>query len=163
MTGPENLVDEMNEALLRSTGPQEEKDDTPPELKRNSKDFLISKIIECADKHQITLDLSNTKLRRMTKTQLNKLLAETIEKGMQQQMAEQVGVSRGATEKLIALGALRMIHNLCATGFEKVWNNVGSKYGTMWRALPRQSVFFCRVASSVFRSPPTKIHFWHKF
>ena len=129
MTGPENLVDEMNEALLRSTGPQEEKDDTPPELKRNSKDFLISKIIECADKHQITLDLSNTKLRRMTKTQLSRLLASTIERAQQSQMAAQVGVDRGASERLIALGALRMIHNLCANATEQGLNSVLPSYG----------------------------------
>ena len=65
----------------------------------------------------------------MTKTQLNKLLADTVEKGIKNQMADQVGVSRGATEKLIALGALRMIHNLCANATEQGLNAFLPSYG----------------------------------
>ena len=121
-----DLIEAMNNDLLASTGPQEAKD---PEPKRNSKDDIIAKIIKTAEAHNVTLDFSNTKLRRMTKPQLNKLLAETIEKGMRDQMADQVGVSRGATEKLIALGALRMIHNLCANATEQGLNAFLPSYG----------------------------------
>ena len=128
MTGPENIIDSLNDELLASTGPQDE-EEKRAEPKRNSKDDIISKIIATADKYQINLDLSNTKLRRMTKTQLNKLLASTIEKGMQSQMAAQVGVDRGASERLIALGALRMVHNLCATATEQGLNSVLPPYG----------------------------------
>ena len=88
MLPPDNIVDALNNELLQATGEQvAEKTDEP---KRNSKDDIIAKVIKCAEESNITLDYSNTKLRRMTKTQLNKLLASTIEKGMQQQMAEQV-------------------------------------------------------------------------
>ena len=128
MTGPdENLIATLNEELLQSTGPPT--DEKPVEPKRNSKDDIITKIIKCAEDNHITVEHSNTKLRRMTKQQLNKLLAETIEKGMQNQMAEQVGVQRGASEKLIALGALRMVHNLCANAAEQGLNIVLPKYG----------------------------------
>ena len=128
MTGPdENLIAVLNDELLQSTtDPVENKSAEP---KRNSKDDIITKIIKCAEGSHVTVDHSNTKLRRMTKTQLNKLLAETVEKGMQNQMAEQVGVQRGASEKLIALGALRMVHNLCANAAEQGLNLMLPKYG----------------------------------
>ena len=123
----ESIIQHLNDELIGAVGePPCEKTDS---AKRNSKDDIIQKVIKCAEEHHITLDYSNTKLRRMTKTQLNKLLAETIEKGMQQQMAEQVGVSRGATEKVIALGALRMIHNLCANATEQGLNAFLPNYG----------------------------------
>ena len=127
MTGPENLIDQLNDELLASTGPPAE--DKPSEPKRNSKDDIIQKIISTAENHNVTLEMSNTKLRRMTKTQLNKLLASTIEKGMQSQMAAQVGVGKNASEKLIALGALRMIHNLCANATEQGLNAFLPSYG----------------------------------
>ena len=131
MVGPdENLISTLNDELLESAGdPVESKS---AEVKRNSKDDIITKIIKCAEDNHVTVDHSNTKLRRMTKQQLNKLLADTIEKSMQNQMAEQVGVaqsSRGASEKLIALGALRMVHNLCANAAEQGLNAVLPKYG----------------------------------
>ena len=123
----DNIVDALNNELLEATGEQvAEKTDEP---KRNSKDDIIAKVIKCAEESNITLDYSNTKLRRMTKTQLNKLLASTMEKGFQQQMAEQVGVKRNASEKLIALGALRMIHNLCANATEQGLNTFLPSYG----------------------------------
>jgi len=126
MVPPDNIIDALNDQLLQATGEPQEKSDEP---KRNSKDDIITKIIKCAEENNVTLDYSNTKLRRMTKTQLNKLLAGTIEKGMQQNMAEQVGVKRGASEKLIALGALRMIHNLCANATEQGLNSFLPSYG----------------------------------
>ena len=123
----ENIIAHLNDELLGATG--EKASEKAPDAKRNSKDDIIQKVIKCSEEHHITLDYSNTKLRRMTKPQLNKLLAETIEKGMQQQMAEQVGVSRNATEKVIALGALRMIHNLCANATEQGLNTFLPSYG----------------------------------
>ena len=123
----ESIIDALNDELINAAG--EAPSEKSQEAKRNSKDDIIQKVIKCAEESQITLDYSNTKLRRMTKTQLNKLLAETVEKGMQQQMAEQVGVSRNATEKVIALGALRMIHNLCANATEQGLNTFLPSYG----------------------------------
>ena len=127
MTGPENIIEQLNDELLASTGPPPEEKSADP--KRNSKDDIIAKIISVADQHNISLEMSNTKLRRMTKTQLNKLLADTISKAQQAEMAAQVGVDRGASEKLIALGALRMIHNLCANATEQGLNAFLPEYG----------------------------------
>ena len=48
---------------------------------------------------------------------------------MQSQMAQSVGVSKNATEKVIALGALRMIHNMLANATEQGLNAVLPAYG----------------------------------
>jgi hypothetical protein len=99
MIGPDNIIDSLNEELLKCTGEQEEKKDEKV-AKRNSKQDIINKCIKVAEDTGIPLQYSDTKLNRMTKQELNKLLAANIEAGMQQQMAEQVGVQKNASEKL---------------------------------------------------------------
>ena len=97
--------------------------------KRNSKDDLISKIINiCAD-NDLVLGVSNTKLRRMTKDQLCKILAEKIELGVRGQMAAQVGAKANASDAVIALGALKMMHNIAANTAEKGLNMILPQYG----------------------------------
>ena len=117
--------EKLNDALLVET---KEKDE-PEEPKRNSKDDIVGKIINvCAD-NELELEHSNSKLKRMTKQQLCKILAEKIEDGVRSQMAKQVGAKAGATDGVIALGALKMIHNLLATSAEKGLNIVLPAYG----------------------------------
>ena len=117
----------LNDELLKATSEDEKKQDKPK--KRNSKEELIDKIIEVAEHNKITLHLSDTKLKRMTKQQLNELLAETVETAMRNEMARQVGAKPGATDSVIALGALRMVHDICAKGTEKVFNIFLPEYG----------------------------------
>ena len=119
----EHNVDLNNELLE----PLEE--DLPQEPKRNSKEDLVSKIINvCAD-NDLELEHSNSKLKRMTKTQLAKILAEKIEYGVKSQMAKQVGAGPNAPDGVIALGALKMIHNILAQTTEKGLNAVLPAYG----------------------------------
>ena len=66
---------QLNDALLSA----EAEDDEQKEPKRNTKDSLISKIVKLHEEQEVPLMYSNTKLRRMTKEQLCKLLAEKIE------------------------------------------------------------------------------------
>ncbi len=96
--------------------------------KRNSKDELIHKIVELAKNNEIKLP-SDTKLRRLTKQQLNELLASTVEQVMRDEMCRQVKCKPGAADSVIALGALRMIHDLCARGTEKCANIFLPPYG----------------------------------
>lgn len=97
--------------------------------KRNSKDDLIMKIINiCADS-QLELEHSNSKLRRMTKDQLCKILAQKIELGVKGQMASQVGAKPNAPDSVIALGALKMMHNILVNTAERGLNMVLPKYG----------------------------------
>ena len=124
----EDIISALNDELLGAVGGEKDIKEQK-EAKRNSKDDIIQKIVSCAEENNITIEYSNTKLRRMTKTQLNKLLADTVEKSMQSQMAQSVGVSRNATEKCIALGALRMIHNLLANATEQGLNAFLPTYG----------------------------------
>ena len=112
----------LNDALL---DPPEEK----VEVKRNSKDDLVAKIIKCCEDGDLELPYSDSKLKRMTKTQLLKLLAECIEEKLRNDMAEQVGAKKGSGDRVIALGALKMIHGIAANGTEKALNIFLPKYG----------------------------------
>jgi hypothetical protein len=143
MIPPDNIIEALNEDLLAATGeiaPVEEK-----QVKRNTKQDIINKILKVCEETNVALEHSDTKLNRMTKQQLNQLLAQHIEKGMQQQMAEQVGCERNATEKVIALGALRMIHNLAANATEQGINAFLPRYG-----------YEVRGFSKTLESPPVK-------
>ena len=117
----------LNNELLKSTSDDEKKEDKPK--KRNSKEELIEKIIQVAEHNKIVIKHSDTKLKRMTKQQLNELLAETIEKAMRDEMARQVGAKPGAADSVIALGALRMVHDICAKGTEQCFNVFLPQYG----------------------------------
>ena len=122
----EREVEKLNDDLLEEAS--SDKDDLE-EPKRNSKDDLVGKIITvCAD-NQLELEHSNSKLKRMTKQQLCKILAHKIEDGVRSQMAKQVGAKPGASDGVIALGALKMMHNLLATSAEKGLNIILPAYG----------------------------------
>ncbi len=110
---------QLNDALLVTEPPE-----AASEPKRNSKDGLINKIIQVCEENHLELPESNSKLRRMTKQQLAELLAQKIEISVKHQMAEQVGVKPGADNSVIALGALRMVHDIAAGSAEKMANIV---------------------------------------
>jgi hypothetical protein len=117
-------IEALNDELLEAEGPQSE----PEAPKRNSKQSLIDKILEISECDGITLEHSNTKLKRMNKQQLARLCAEMIEKGVRQKMADSVGAS-DTSETAIALGALRMLHDVCAVGLEKGSSVILQDYG----------------------------------
>ena len=110
----------LKDDLLAAAHPVEVEEEGPP--KRNTKQALIDKIIEVSQKEGIPLEHSNTSLKRMNKQKLSNLLAEIIETGVRQKMARQVGCDKDADNRTIALGALRMLHDVCAVGCEKVGN-----------------------------------------
>ena len=68
-------MEKLNNELLKE--PEGEKEEKSP--KRNSKDELIHKIVELSKNNEIKLP--DTKLRRLTKQQLNELLASTVRAG----------------------------------------------------------------------------------
>ena len=117
MIGPQLDAKLLNDELL-APEPKPE----PDEPRRNSKDNLIQKIIQVCTEKNLQLEESNSKLRRMTKAQLTSLLAEKIEKAVHNSMAEQVGAPPGSPNGVIALGALRMVHNIAAGSAEKFAN-----------------------------------------
>ena len=116
----------LNNELLKVSSDDEKKEKP---RKRNSKEELIDKIIRLAEHNNIPLLHSDTKLKRMTKQQLTELLAETIETAMRNEMARQVGAKPGAADSVIALGALRMVHDICAKGTEQCFNIFLPQYG----------------------------------
>ena len=118
----------LNDELLQG-------DVTDKEPRRNSKDDLIRKINILCSENDLILEESNTKLRRMTKAQLQEALAKYAELCMQAEMARQVGAkmppgaSPGSIDTVVALGALRMVHDLVAGTLERGANIVLPKYG----------------------------------
>ena len=117
----------LNDELLESLEPDVEQAEQQP--KRNSKDDLIGKIIACCADNEIDLEYSNSKLRRMTREQLCRVLADKLERGVKCQMAAQVGAKPGAPDSVIALGALKMMHNIAAGTAEKGLNMILPQYG----------------------------------
>ena len=97
--------------------------------KRNSKDDLTKKILQVVEKYQLDFEYSDTKMKRMSKTELQKLLAQVMEQCVKIDMAKAAGVDPRSNGKVITMGALRMLHNLAATGFEKVYNQFGPRFG----------------------------------
>ena len=115
----------LNNELLEAEAPSVE-DLEPP--KRNSKQALIEKILQISEQDGIPLEISNTKLKRMNKQQLAKLCADMIEKGVRKKLARTVG-AEDDSEQAIALGALRMLHDVCAIGVEKGSDAFLNEYG----------------------------------
>ena len=109
----------LNDELLKVDAP-------PQSPKRNSKQALIDRLVELAEKVDVTLE-SDSKLKRMNKDQLNKKLAELMETQLRKKMAEQVGIENATgneSNKVLNIGALRMVHNICVTGSEKIYNGI---------------------------------------
>ena len=107
---PDKIIPALNNELLEAK--EEKKDD--PEPKRNTKEALIDRILSICQEHNLELTVSNTKLKRMSKTALQKLLGELVEDLMKKQMAEAVH-SPSPDQNVVALHTLRMLHDMCVT------------------------------------------------
>jgi hypothetical protein len=107
----------LREELLDAAQPEEIQQTEPP--KKNTKLALLNKILEVSEKGGIPLQHSNSKLKRMNKQQLAGVLADVIEEGMRKKMARQVGCDEDSDSRTIALGALRMLHDVCALGVQQ--------------------------------------------
>jgi len=119
----QDVIPKMNEELLKK--PRSNPDDPP---KRNTKDSLIDRIQQIADENNLEMMVSNTKLKRMSKPALQKLLGEMLNECMKKQMAETVHAS-GTSDSLIGLATLRMMHDMCVMGVEKGLNGYLPRYG----------------------------------
>ena len=115
----------LNGELLNAGSPKKES----AAVKRNSKDALIDKILSISEKYELEVEYSDTRLKRMNKKQLTKILAGIIEESVKIDMCKQVGCAPGADQKVLGLAALRMMHDICATGFEKGAQAMLPKYG----------------------------------
>ena len=115
----------LNNDLLKS---DDEESIGGKKAKRNSKDDLIHKIYRVVDQYELEFGYSATKLKRMSKKELTQVLGEVVEQGVKYDMAKSVGVDPRANGKVVTLGALRMLHNCCAHGFEAICNKVAGPY-----------------------------------
>ncbi len=114
----------VNELLREADS--DKKPQSPAKPKRNSKEELLQKIIGIVEKYELEFNYSDTKLKRMNKVELQKILAAVVEQGVKHDMAKAVGVDPRAHGKVVTLGALRMLHNLAAMGVEKAFNQFGT-------------------------------------
>ena len=115
-------IKKLNDELLKK---DKAPDDKP---KRNSKEFLIDKIVLVADENDLELNVSNTRLKRMSKEKLQQMLGEMCEDAVKTQMAAAVNAP-GKNDDVIALATLRMVHDLFANGLEQGLNAFLPKYG----------------------------------
>ena len=116
-------IQKLNEELLKK--PRQNPDEPP---KRNTKEALIDLITQIADENNLEITVSNTKLKRMSKPALQKLLGEMLNDCMKKQMAESVKAP-GTSDNVIALATLRMMHDMCVMGVEKGLNGYLPRYG----------------------------------
>jgi hypothetical protein len=119
--GQKNILKLNDELLKKEKAP----DDKP---KRNSKEFLIDKILQVADENNLEINVSNTRLKRMSKEKLQQMLGEMCEDAVKSQMAAAVNAP-GKNDDVIALATLRMVHDLFANGLEQGLNAFLPKYG----------------------------------
>ena len=117
----------LNDELLESPKPES------TEVKRNTKDALIDRILNCAEQNDMELTFSNTKLKRMSKDKLGKLLGELTEEVVKRDMARAVG-SKGTSEKAIGIATLRMCHDMLAMATENGLNQCLPSTGTRLKA-----------------------------
>ena len=80
----EQKFEDLNNELLEATEEVDEKLEIPK--KTNNKQGIIDKIVQVSEKHNIPLEHSMTKLKRMSKKDLARLLAELIEKMMKKEI-----------------------------------------------------------------------------
>ena len=113
--------EELREELLSAAVPSEPVEKEPP--KKNTKQALLEKILEVSERDGLPLEYTNSKLKRMSKRELAQVLADLIEEGMRRKMAQKVGCDPDSDNRTIALGALRMVHDICAMGVEKAGNS----------------------------------------
>ena len=119
---PKPSLSKLNDELLKpSSAPTEDP-------KRNSKEFLIERICSVAEENNLELSISNTKLKRMSKPRLQKMLGEMIEDMVKSEMAATVG-AKSTDDGVIALATLRMMHDLLANGVERGLNVFLPRYG----------------------------------
>ena len=127
MISPKINLQILNDDLIAAAKPESPKKPSTP--KRNTKDELVERIIKVAEEGGVPLQESDTKLRRMNKSDLRKKLAEVTSAAVRNQMCESVKAKPGSCDSALGLAALRMMHDLVAYSTEKGANMFLPKYG----------------------------------
>ena len=128
MISPKIDLSALNDDLIAAARPEtpKPKASTP---KRNTKEELVERIIKVAQEGNVSLEESDTKLRRMNKGDLRRKLAEVTSAAVRNQMCESVKAKPGSCDSAMGLAALRMLHDLVAYSTEKSANMLLPKYG----------------------------------
>ena len=116
MEGP---LDDASLARLNNELLKEAPHETKEAPKRNSKQDLIKKLIDLCEEQGLELEHSDTKLRRMTKAELNALLAQKVQQSIKRQMADQVAPRARPTR------SSRWARCAWSTTCSRVWPSAG--------------------------------------
>ena len=76
---PPETETRLNNELLNAEPAEAAVEKNLKKPKRNSKDDITKKILQIVEKYGLEFEYSDTKLRRMSKTELQKLLATVME------------------------------------------------------------------------------------
>ena len=117
---------ELNDALLEPAEPAEPA--VEPLKAITNKKSIIDRINRLSSDHNIPIPHSPTKLKRMSKKQLHQLLSDMVEQGIKRDMAAKLGTT-STDDRSLAIGALRMVHDICAKGLETGLNMYLPQYG----------------------------------
>ena len=90
----------MNNELINVAKPDQDESEVK-KPKRNSKEELLAKILKVVEKYELDFDYSDTRLKRMNKLELTKLLANVMEDSVKIDMAKSVGVDPRASGKVV--------------------------------------------------------------
>ena len=128
MLSPKVNLEVLNDDLILAANPTEtpKRPSTP---KRNTKEELVERIVKVAEEGGVTLEESDTKLRRMNKNDLRRKLAEVTSQAVRNQMCETVKAKPGSCDSALGLAALRMLHDMVAYSTEKGANLILPRYG----------------------------------
>ena len=113
-------TEDLNEELLQSTVPQEKSPkNVPIQRKLSGKAYIIDKINNICSKTDLICPHSPTALKRMKKADLEQVLADLVEQGIQREIEKKLKFERRddetpqQTSDRMALSALKLVHNTC--------------------------------------------------
>ena len=114
-------LSEMNEELLESSLPPQEdpKNQMVRKEKLTGKAYIIDRIQVICEKAQIICPHSPTALKRMKRKDLENLMAELVERGIQKEIEKKIKFERRddlsdeENGNRLALTALKLVHNTC--------------------------------------------------
>lgn len=128
------LVEELLQITEKDIDGQYE----PKIPRRNTKGDIIAQIWQLKDKANLPMELSETALRRMSKSQLIELLATLIEEASKKALASSLG-AQGTDPSSITLAALRMMWDTAVGGLEKGANCILPGMGYSCKGLLKNS------------------------
>ena len=125
MEGP-NIMHALNEELLTLAVPQEAPEpEAAPKI--GSKKYLVDQIVKICEASGVPLKDSMRDMLRMKKDDLKGLVADYVAEAQRKEMADRLGAT-SATDNVIAVTMVRMLHDTAMTMVEKGGDALAHRY-----------------------------------